>query len=69
MLARIQGIVGPFPRWMLTEGDEAGKYFTPEGCVYQRMDDDSCECVDDIKSAAVFGCVCRGAWGGVLVLF
>lgn len=39
MLARIQGIFGPFPRWMLLEGEEASKYFTPEGCVYQRMDD------------------------------
>ena len=42
MLARIQGIVGPFPGWML-EGEEAPKYFTAEGCVYQRMDDGSCE--------------------------
>ena len=42
MLARIQGIVGPVPPWML-EGEEAPKYFTPEGCVYQRMDDDSCK--------------------------
>lgn len=42
MLARIQGIVGPFPPWML-EGEEAPKYFTPEGCVYQRMDEDSCK--------------------------
>lgn len=41
MLARIQGIAGPFPRWMLLEGEEAPKYFTPEGFVYQRMEDDS----------------------------
>lgn len=41
MLARIQGIMGPFPDWMLREGEEAPKYFTPEGCVYQRMEDDS----------------------------
>ncbi|CAM9462665.1 unnamed protein product [Ectocarpus sp. 12 AP-2014] len=41
MLARIQGIVGPFPRWMLVEGEEATKYFTPEGYVYQRMDEGS----------------------------
>lgn len=40
MLARMQGIVGPFPRWMLREGQDASKYFTPEGCIYQRMDDD-----------------------------
>lgn len=43
MLARIQGIVGPFPRWMLVEGEEATKYFTPDGYVYQRMDEGSCE--------------------------
>lgn len=43
MLARIQGIVGPFPSWMLLEGEEASKYFTPDGFVYQRMDDGSCE--------------------------
>lgn len=41
MLARIQGIAGPFPRWMLLEGEESPKYFTPEGFVYQRMDDES----------------------------
>ncbi|CAN0025978.1 unnamed protein product [Scytosiphon promiscuus] len=41
MLARIQGIIGPFPPWMLEDGEEAAKYFTPEGCVYQRMDEDS----------------------------
>lgn len=39
MLARMQGIVGEFPEWMLAEGDEAHKYFTPEGCIYLRMDD------------------------------
>lgn len=43
MLARIQGIIGPFPAWMVEDGEEAVKYFTPEGCVYKRMDDDSCE--------------------------
>lgn len=43
MLARIQGVIGPFPRWMLEEGQEAVKYFTPEGCVYKRMGGDSGE--------------------------
>ncbi|CAN0418146.1 unnamed protein product, partial [Hapterophycus canaliculatus] len=38
MLARIQGIIGPFPRWMLEAGEEAVKYFNAEGCVYKRMD-------------------------------
>lgn len=41
MLARIQGIMGPFPMWMLEEGEEAHKYFTPTGCIYLRVEDDS----------------------------
>lgn len=59
MLARIQGIVGPFPRWMLLEGEEASKYFTPEGCVYKRVEDDSCE--DPGRNSSSFVGRCGGA--------
>ncbi len=37
MLARIQGILGPYPEHMLREGREASKFFNSAGVVYDRI--------------------------------
>lgn len=39
LLARIVGIIGPFPKEMLTAGRYVQKYFTPEGRLYERDDE------------------------------
>lgn len=36
MLARMAGIFGPLPQWMLREGSYAGAFFTKSGQVYER---------------------------------
>jgi serine/threonine protein kinase len=39
MLARITGILGPFPPSVLAAGRESGKYFTMSGVCYERVED------------------------------
>ncbi len=41
MLARITGILGPFPEQVLAAGKESNKYFTTSGVVYERVDDNT----------------------------
>ena len=38
MLARITGIMGPFPPHVLRQGKETGKYFTLAGVAYDRSE-------------------------------
>jgi serine/threonine protein kinase len=39
MLARITGILGPFPRTVLAAGRDTSKYFTIGGVCYERVED------------------------------
>ena len=36
LLARLEGILGPLPRWMVQRGRHGAKYFTREGRVFER---------------------------------
>lgn len=36
MLARIEGILGPPPRWMLARGLAAGQYYSRDGRIFER---------------------------------
>ena len=37
LLARVLGIIGPFPEWMITEGRLINKFFTKERLLYQAV--------------------------------
>merc|ERR1711972_718884 len=43
LLARIVGIIGPFPAHMMTKGRYVPQYFTQDGQLYMEMDSPSCE--------------------------
>lgn len=38
MLARIQGIVGPWPEWMLDKGNAVENYFSKENLIFFEKD-------------------------------
>jgi serine/threonine protein kinase len=40
MLARMQSLCGNFPKWMLGEGKEVGRFFTKAGIVYEEIDEE-----------------------------
>lgn len=39
MLSRIEAICGPFPRHMIAQGRQSGRFFTKSGLVYETVDD------------------------------
>ena len=38
MLSRIEAICGPFPRHMIAQGRQAGRFFTKSGLLYELVD-------------------------------
>lgn len=41
MLSRIEAICGPFPRHMIAQGRQSGRFFTKSGLLYEHVDADS----------------------------
>ena len=39
MLARISGVCGPFPQWMLVKGKNVSQWFTSAGWIFETKDD------------------------------
>jgi serine/threonine protein kinase len=39
MLSRIEAICGPFPRHMIAQGRQSGRFFTKSGLLYENVDD------------------------------
>jgi serine/threonine protein kinase len=39
MLSRIEAICGPFPRHMIAQGRQSGRFFTKSGLLYELVDD------------------------------
>jgi hypothetical protein len=39
MLARMIGVIGDFPEYMMTEGRDVSKYFNSKGVVFERSED------------------------------
>ena len=39
MLARMSGICGPFPQWMLVKGKNVSQWFTCGGLIFETQDD------------------------------
>lgn len=54
MLARMAGMLGGFPDWMLMEGSFAGAFFTQGGVVYERCTESGYFQV----GVGVGGCMC-----------
>ena len=40
MLSRIESICGPFPRHMIAQGRQSGRFFTKSGLLFESVDDD-----------------------------
>lgn len=40
MLARIQGLRGPWPSWMMQKGKDVPKYFTKELILFEEIVED-----------------------------
>ena len=43
MLARISGVCGPFPKWMLVKGKNVSQWFTSAGWIFETQDDRQAE--------------------------
>ena len=51
LLARLEGILGPMPPWMLRKGRYSHRFYTKAGCVYERTSSVSRHTGKDIHRA------------------